>query len=110
MNTNSATPRPCAGCGCDLGYVSKTLAIIYNGGRYEVCGHTNACADRLMARLSRSSTTTTSATNDCVRVFGVAGDLATTEQVVRALRVENERLREALATPSRGEVKRATKP
>ena len=30
------------------------------------------CADRLMARLSHQSTTTTSATNDSVKVFGVA--------------------------------------
>ena len=72
MNTNSTTPRPCAGCGRDLGYVLRTFAITYDGWRYEVCGHSHGCADRLMARLSRQSTTTTSSTNDCVRVFGVA--------------------------------------
>ena len=52
MNTNSTTPRPCAGCSRDLGYVMRTFAITYNGWRYEVCGHTNSCADRLIARLS----------------------------------------------------------
>lgn len=40
--------------------------------RYEVCGHTNGCADRLMARLSQGSTTTTSTTNDSVKVFVVS--------------------------------------
>lgn len=64
MNTNSTTPRPCAGCSRDLGYVMRTLVVTYDGWRYEVCGHTNGCADRLMARLSRQTTTTTSATND----------------------------------------------
>ena len=73
MNTNSTTPRPCAGCSRDLGYVMRTLVINYDGWRYEVCGHTNGCADRLMARLSRSSTTTTSATNDTIRLYGLDG-------------------------------------
>jgi hypothetical protein len=72
MNTNSTTPRPCAGCSRDLGFVMRTLVVTFDGRRYEVCGHSQGCADRLMARLSRSSTTTTSATNDTVRVFGVS--------------------------------------
>ena len=72
MNSNSTTPRHCAGCSRDLGYVMRTFVVTFDGWRYEVCGHTNGCADRLMARLSRSSTTTTSATNDTVRVFGVS--------------------------------------
>jgi len=52
MNTNSATPRPCAGCSRDLGFVLKTLVIDFDGRRYEVCGHSKSCADRLLARLS----------------------------------------------------------
>ena len=72
MNTNSTTPRPCAGCSRDLGYVMRTFVINYCGWRYEVCGHSQGCADRLMARLSQGSTTTTSATNDSVKVFGVS--------------------------------------
>jgi len=52
MNTNSTTPRPCAGCSRDLGFVSKTLMIDFDGWRYEVCGHSQGCADRLLARLS----------------------------------------------------------
>ena len=71
MNTNSTTPRPCAGCSRDLGYVMRTLIITFDGWRYEVCGHSDGCANRLMQRLSTSSTTTTSATNDSVKVFGV---------------------------------------
>lgn len=72
MNTNSTTPRPCAGCSRDLGYVMRTFVVTFDGWRYEVCGYTNGCADRLMARLSRQYTSSTSATNDTVRVFGVA--------------------------------------
>ena len=72
MNTNSTTPRPCAGCNRDLGHVMRTLIVTYDGWRYEVCGHSRGCADRLMARLSCQSTTSTSATNDTVRVFGMA--------------------------------------
>ena len=73
MNTNSTTPRPCAGCNRDLGHVLGTLVVTYDGWRYEVCGHSRGCADQLMARISRqSSTTSTSATNDTVRVFGVS--------------------------------------
>lgn len=72
MNTNSTTPRPCAGCSRDLGYVLHTLSVTYDGWRYEVCGHSQGCADRLMQRLTASSTTTTSVTNDTVRVFAVA--------------------------------------
>ena len=53
MNTYSTTPRPCAGCSRDLGYVMHTLTITFDGWRYEVCGHSHGCADRLMARLSR---------------------------------------------------------
>jgi hypothetical protein len=54
MNTNSTTPRPCAGCSRDLGYVMHTLSVTYDGWRYEVCGHSNGCADRLMQRLTSS--------------------------------------------------------
>jgi hypothetical protein len=70
MNTNSTNPRPCAGCSRDLGYVMHTLSVTFDGWRYEVCGR--GCVDRLMQRLSASSTTTTSATNDTVRVFTIA--------------------------------------
>lgn len=63
--------RPCAGCSRDLGYVLQTLVVTYDGWRYEVCANAG-CADRLMQRLSASSTTSTSATNDTVRVFNVA--------------------------------------
>jgi hypothetical protein len=73
MNTNSATPRPCAGCSCDLGHVMHALSINHDGWRYEVCGR--GCLDRLMQRISASSTTTTSATNDTVRVFGAAKNI-----------------------------------
>ena len=68
MNSNSATPRPCAGCSRDLGFVMRTLVINFDGWRYEVCGHSHGCADRLMARLSRQYTSSTSATYDTVRV------------------------------------------
>lgn len=70
MNTNSTTTLPCAGCNCYLGDVMQPLVVDFDGFRYRLCGY--GCADRLMARLSRQSTTTTSATNDTVRVFGVA--------------------------------------
>ena len=66
----SAPPRPCAGCSRDLGYVVQTLSITYDGWRYGVCGR--GCLDRLMQRLSSWSSTTTSATGETVRVFGVA--------------------------------------
>jgi len=72
MNTNSTTPRRCAVCGRGLGYATRTFVINFDGWRYEICGYTNGCADRLMARLSRQYTSSTSATNDTVRVFGVA--------------------------------------
>ena len=68
MNTNSTTPRPCAGCSRDLGYVLRTLVINFDGWRYEVCGHSQGCADRLMARLSRQYTSSSSATYDTIRV------------------------------------------
>jgi hypothetical protein len=68
VNTNSTTPRPCAGCSRDLGFVMRTLVVTYDGWRYEVCGHSQGCADRLMARLSRQYTSSTSATYDTVRV------------------------------------------
>jgi hypothetical protein len=72
MNTNSTTPRPCAGCSRDLGDVMQPLVVDF-GFRYRVCAY--GCASRLLARLTASlttTTTTTSATNDTVRVFGIA--------------------------------------
>lgn len=71
MNTNSPTTLPCAGCSRYLGDVMQPLVADYDGFRYRVCGH--ACANRLLARLSQSSTTSTSATNDSVRVYGQNG-------------------------------------
>ncbi len=68
MNTNSTTPRPCAGCSRDLGYVMRTFVVTFDGWRYEVCGHSQGCADRLMARLSRQYTSSSSATYDTIRV------------------------------------------
>ncbi|NDD31054.1 MAG: hypothetical protein EB084_22595 [Proteobacteria bacterium] len=68
----STTPRPCAGCSRDLGYVMHTLNITYNGWRYEVCGHVvgqrNGCAERLMQRLTASSSSTSAATVDTLVV------------------------------------------
>jgi hypothetical protein len=70
MNNSSATTIHCAGCNCYLGDVTS-LVVDFDGWRYRVCGH--GCANRLMARLSQSSTTATSATNDSVRVYGQNG-------------------------------------
>ena len=70
MNTNSTTTLPCAGCSRYLGDAMQSLVVDFDGWRYRLCGP--GCADRLLAWLSRSSTTSTSATNDTVRVFGVA--------------------------------------
>lgn len=70
MNTNSTTTLPCAGCNRYLGDVTQPLVVDFDGFRYRVCAY--GCASRLLARLTASSTTTTSATNDTVRVFGVA--------------------------------------
>jgi len=70
MNTNSTTTLPCAGCSRYLGDVMQPLVVDFDGFRYRVCAY--GCASRLLARLTASSTTTTSATNDTVRVFGVA--------------------------------------
>ena len=81
MNTNSTTTLPCAGCNCYLGYVTRLLVVDFDGFRYCVCGH--VCANRLMARLSQSSTTSTSATNDDVRVYGQNGLQARTPSVRR---------------------------
>ena len=64
MNTSSATTLPCAGCNCYLGDVMQPLVVDFDGWRYRVCGH--VCANRLLARLSQSSTTSTSASvDDC---------------------------------------------
>jgi len=71
MNTNSTTTLPCAGCNCYLGDVGQPLVVDFDGWRYRVCGY--GCAHRLLARLSQSSTTSTSATNDTVRVYGANG-------------------------------------
>ena len=71
MNNSSATTLPCAGCNCYLGYVTSLIVVDFDGFRYRVCGH--GCANRLLARLSQSSTTATSATNDDVRVYGQNG-------------------------------------
>jgi hypothetical protein len=70
VNTNSTTTLPCAGCNRYLGDVMQPLVVDFDGFRYRVCAY--GCATRLLARLTASSTTTTSATNDTVRVFGVA--------------------------------------
>ena len=71
MNTNSTTPRGCDGCSRDLGYTMNLLTITHRGRRYEVCGR--SCLDRLMTRLTASSTTTTPAINDTVRLYGLDG-------------------------------------
>ena len=71
MNNSSATTIPCAGCSRYLGDVMQPLVVDFDGFRYRVCGH--GCANRLLARLSQSSTTSTSATNDSVRVYGQNG-------------------------------------
>jgi hypothetical protein len=47
------------------------LTITHRGRRYEVCGR--SCLDRLMTRLTASSTTTTPAINDTVRLYGLDG-------------------------------------
>lgn len=80
MNNSSATTLPCAGCNCYLGDVTS-LVVDFDGFRYRVCGH--GCANRLLARLSQSSTTSTSATNDDVRVYGQNGLQARTPSVRR---------------------------
>ena len=71
MNTNSATTLPCAGCNRYLGDVMQPLVVDFDGFRYRVCGH--GCATRLLARLSQSSTTSTSATNDTVNYYLLDG-------------------------------------
>ena len=84
MNTNSATTLPCAGCSRYLGDVMQPLVVDFDGFRYRLCGY--GCADRLLARLSQSSTTSTtstSATNDSVRVYGQNGLQARTPSVRR---------------------------
>ena len=70
MNNSSATTIPCAGCSRYLGD-AVSFDVVLVGFRYRVCGH--GCAIRLLARLSQSSTTSTSATNDDVRVYGQNG-------------------------------------
>jgi hypothetical protein len=71
MNTNSATTLPCAGCSRYLGDVMQPLVVDFDGFRYRVCGR--GCLVRLMARLSQSSTTSTSATNDTVNYYLLDG-------------------------------------
>jgi hypothetical protein len=71
MNTNSTTTLPCAGCNRYLGDVMQPLVVDFDGFRYRLCGY--GCADRLMQRLTATSTTSTSATHDTVRVYGVNG-------------------------------------
>jgi len=57
MNTSSTTTLPCAGCNCYLGDVMQPLVVDFDGFRYRVCGY--GCANRLLARLSPPSSTTT---------------------------------------------------
>ena len=70
MNNSSATTLPCAGCNCYLGDVTS-LVVDFDGFRYRVCGH--GCANRLLARLSPPSTTTTPAISDTTRLYGLDG-------------------------------------
>ena len=56
MNTNSTTPRRCAGCNRNLADVVRTIAFNFDdlktgGWRFEVCGSTPDCSDRLMLKL-----------------------------------------------------------
>ena len=71
MNTNSPTTLPCAGCSRYLGDVMQPLVVDFDGFRYRVCGP--GCAARLLARLSPPSTTTTPATSDTTRLYGLDG-------------------------------------
>jgi hypothetical protein len=71
MNTNSTTTLPCAGCNCYLGDVLQPLVVDFDGFRYRVCAY--GCANRLLARLTASSTTTTPAISDTTRLYGLDG-------------------------------------
>ena len=56
MNTNSTTPRRCAGCNRNLADVVRTIAFNFDdlktgGWRFEVCGSTPDCSDRLMLKI-----------------------------------------------------------
>jgi len=56
VNTNSTTPRRCAGCNRNLADVVRTIAFNFDdlktgGWRFEVCGSTPDCSDRLMLKL-----------------------------------------------------------
>jgi hypothetical protein len=71
MNTNSTTTLPCAGCNRYLGDVMQPLVVDFDGWRYRVCAY--GCANRLLARLSPPSTTTTPAISDTTRLYGLDG-------------------------------------
>ena len=70
MNNSSATTLPCAGCNCYLGDVTS-IVVDFDGFRGRVCGR--VCANRLLARLSQSSTTSTRATNGTVTYYMLDG-------------------------------------